>query len=180
MSPHGGRVITADMVTADVQCRLDRYIAYGPGCWTWTGSKNQHGYGHIRFAGRYWYAHRIVYALTYGETPAGMVVRHTCDNPACVRPDHLLVGTQADNQRDMALRDRNGRAKVTNAQALTLIERYDRGVDSRVLAAEFGIARSTVYAIANGTTRSHFTGRGKAPAAGTSNEGHSHREEAAS
>lgn len=79
------------------------------GCWLWTGSKTVHGYGlvsngHTGWAG---YAHRLIYAWTFGPIPDGMEVCHRCDTPSCVRPEHLFLGTHADNMHDMAAKGRH-------------------------------------------------------------------------
>jgi hypothetical protein len=82
-------------------------------CWEWTGPRNdlRGGYGTFterRASGRRtWRAHRLAYELTFGGIPAGLVVRHACDNPPCVNPLHLLVGTQKQNLADMMLRGRH-------------------------------------------------------------------------
>lgn len=74
-------------------------------CWLWRGERI--GYHHISWAEFYNVpVHRIAYTLTYGPIPPGLVVRHRCDNPPCVRPDHLELGTHSDNIRDQTLRDR--------------------------------------------------------------------------
>lgn len=180
MSPRAGRAIRREELPEVTLCRLSSRIVFSEhGCWVWTGARTPTGYGNVRLNGANYYAHRVVYALTWGETPAGAVLRHSCDNPSCVRPDHILAGTQADNQRDMALRDRCGNAKITNAQAREVGALYDAGVDSRVIAARFGIARSTVYNIARGVSRRHGTGRGKAPVSGPDNGGLKSRQETA-
>lgn len=75
------------------------------GCWVWTRFLNEWGYGHYWGTG----AHRWSYAHHKGLIPAGMLVMHECDNPACVNPDHLKLGTQADNMLDMS---RKGRARA--------------------------------------------------------------------
>lgn len=86
----------------------------GPSCWEWTGHRNNTGYGTLMVRTDRWRpkgAHRIAWELTYGPIPAGLWVLHQCDNPPCVRPDHLYVGTPRDNMADR--RDR-GRAPMGN------------------------------------------------------------------
>lgn len=75
-------------------------------CWNWTAS-TRNGYGTASFQGRHEYAHRVAYRLTHGAIPDALVIRHRCDNRLCVRPDHLEVGTKADNSRDMVERGRS-------------------------------------------------------------------------
>lgn len=75
------------------------YAVVGP-CWEWQKAKDQDGYGFIRYDGRLMHASRASYLLFIGPIPDGMEVCHTCDNPPCVRPDHLFVGTRQDNALD--------------------------------------------------------------------------------
>lgn len=70
------------------------------GCWEWAGSRNYQGYGQIHWLGGAIRAHRLSYALLHGVIPRDLVVMHTCDNPPCVNPSHLKLGTYADNCRD--------------------------------------------------------------------------------
>jgi hypothetical protein len=80
-------------------------------CWPWAGSFFRSGYGQYRFAGKHWRAHRLAFTLANGALQADEVVRHTCDNPACVNPAHLLRGTQAQNIADKVARGRQARGE---------------------------------------------------------------------
>lgn len=88
-------------------------------CWPWKRARNAKGYGHASMEGAKAIAHRAAYRLAKGEIPAGMIVRHTCDHPACCNPDHLVVGTHADNRADAIERGRTtaGQATCKNGHA---------------------------------------------------------------
>lgn len=77
------------------------------GCWEWQGATNGHGYGQLGYNGKRTTAHRLSYELSNGEIPAGVLVRHTCDNPPCCNPAHLILGTHLDNAADRVARGRN-------------------------------------------------------------------------
>lgn len=76
-------------------------------CWLWTKFVNSNGYGRLTYRRKQYSAHRIAFLLAVGDIPPGLNVLHRCDNPPCVRPDHLFLGTQADNMRDMAQKNRH-------------------------------------------------------------------------
>lgn len=80
-------------------------------CWRWTGSTDAKGYGRVFHDGKYRAAHRIAFALAYGPIPAGMFVCHRCDNPRCVNPNHLFLGTIQDNTADMVTKGRHARGE---------------------------------------------------------------------
>ena len=74
-------------------------------CWEWQGSKDRDGYGRFKADGKLWQAHRYSVVLD-GKDPKGLTVMHTCDNPGCVNPAHLQLGSQADNIKDMISKGR--------------------------------------------------------------------------
>ena len=121
------------------------------GCREWTGARHRNGYGKFGI----WpsgttLAHRMAYELTVGPIPAGMVVRHSCDKPACVEPTHLLLGTQADNLADRAARGRTsgtrlGIRKTDPAEARTAVEDIRAGRATKDDVADwFGVSEATV------------------------------------
>jgi hypothetical protein len=120
------------------------------GCWLWLRAANTQEYGNLHLDGSYALAHRALYELTFGQIPEGMVVMHKCDTPCCVNPDHLMIGTKADNSRDMAQKGRwRNRAKLTIDQVREI--RGAEGLLHREIAERFGVARSIVTRIKNGS-----------------------------
>jgi hypothetical protein len=100
-----------------------KVIKHIGGCWEWTGSRTAPGWhGIIMFEGRRQVTHRVSWALAYGPIPKGLRVLHRCDNPPCVRPSHLYLGTQRDNALDMVAR---GRLNSSNARKTRCVNGHD-------------------------------------------------------
>lgn len=139
-----------------VQTRFWPKVRVAEGCWEWLGARQTSGYGAFRMSQprRMVAAHRAAYELTYGPIPEGLVVCHHCDNPTCVRPDHLFLGTLADNSADMVAKrrscagQRHGNHKLTTAQVAEIRRLYAAGtVSQHKLAEAFGVSQPHIHRI---------------------------------
>lgn len=110
--------------------------------------------------------HRVAYELAHGEIPSGMIICHTCDNPACCNPAHLWAGTNADNVHDRerkhrgkhALGENHGRTSLTDQDVTNIIHRYRNGeITQRALAHQYGVNKNTIWNIINGKFWKHIT-----------------------
>ncbi len=120
-------------------------------CWLWLGGRNKYGYGIFFKPGEQRVrAHRYAYERVHGPIPAGLVVLHTCDNPACVNPAHLQVGTRDDNNKDSVLKKRNAFGIKNGHTILTAEQVSAIRADLRSqaeIARELGVNQSTVSRI---------------------------------
>jgi len=117
-------------------------------CWEWLGKKlPKTGYGLFGVSIDSYLAHRVAYTLAYGNIPRGMLVCHRCDNPKCVRPDHLFLGTQTDNMRDAREkgRSRGAPAKFSLDQRLRMCEEHKSGIPVSDIAIRYGITDFYFY-----------------------------------
>lgn len=135
-------------------------------CWLWTSGKDRGGYGSFRGKiGVHVYdrTHRYAYALFHGEIPKGMCVCHSCDTPACVNPEHLFLGTGADNMNDKISKGRQRGAFGEKSGAAILTEDQVRAIliDPRphpAIAADYGVKGSTIGSIKQRVSWSHIVG----------------------
>lgn len=151
-------VITYARFWSKVEVQIDRRD-----CWHWTGAKNPDGYGTFKLNGYHMGAHRVSFAMKNGYFPGeGKVVRHKCDNPSCVNPEHLEDGTVRDNILDSIQRGRyktrcqigssNAASKLTEHDVEAIRERIDSGETNTAIARKFGVHHATISAIRRGKT----------------------------
>ena len=148
-----------DRKISSLRERFDAKVCKSPhpnGCWIWTAVKHKAGYGKILHNRKTLLAHRVSFELNRHQIPDGLLVLHHCDNPSCVNPDHLFLGTYSDNAKD---RDAKGRAagkwgikrggfKLSPQNVLTIRKRRLSGEILRVIGLDFGISETLVCAIA--------------------------------
>lgn len=127
------------------------------GCWNWMAYKMPFGHGTFKIDGRMQLAHRVAYQMYVGEIPEGICVCHHCDNPCCVNPNHLFLGTQADNVQDCENKGRDvhrgspgekhGMAKLTEEQVRPIRKMWADGARNVDLAKRFGVSCATISRI---------------------------------
>lgn len=146
----------------DLKERLSSHIKINPEtqCWEWQGSK-RNGYGRMIVGSRTdktrksQSAHRISYEIYHGEIPDGMEVCHKCDNPCCVNPSHLFIGTRQDNINDRERKGRNklqygsknGRSKLNESQVVEIREKRNLGMSFGKLSKEYGVCKKTIMRV---------------------------------
>jgi hypothetical protein len=125
-------------------------------CWFWPRSKDKKGYGRAWNGKNVIFAHHFMWELSHGEVlPKGQNVLHACDNPACVNPDHLFLGTHAQNMADKAakgrsnLGERHPLATLTEKEVREIRELARQGMPQREVALKFEIRQNTVSRIVN-------------------------------
>ena len=124
-------------------------------CWNWTGYFVGNQYGRIKLNGKVHRAHRMSWIIHNGDIPDGMCILHKCDNPSCVNPDHLFLGTRADNMADMDAKGRranfkganNGNSKLTEAKVREIRMWSELGYLQKRIATAYGVSKVNVSAI---------------------------------
>lgn len=150
--------------------RLWESVEKTDGCWIWHGYTSPAGYGQIGIGNKLEFTHRLSWEIANGPIPDGMVICHHCDNPACVRPDHLFLGTLADNNHDMKLKGRirnagtlglnygeaNGNSRLTREDVIAMRSAYDsEGKTFTDIANEYNVSISTASRIVQRVSWKH-------------------------
>lgn len=139
--------------------------AHPKGCWEWRAARNPKGYGNFSLEGRRSInAHRFAYELSEGCSPGELCVCHYCDNPSCVNPAHLFLGTVQDNMQDMIQKGRNNpihgeghpSAKLNDSKVIEVRRLYAAGRSVRSLAKEYGLSWKAIGRIVKGTAWKHL------------------------
>ena len=155
--------------SVEERLRFHGWTVTDAGCWGWNRSRNREGYGFLWVDGVTRRVHRLAYETWVGPIPEGLLVRHKCDNPPCMNPEHLELGNDLDNAADRESRGRGnhnganrpyrmgGHPKLTDSQIIELRQRYtgEPGQQTR-FAAEYGISQQAISRIVRGETWTHI------------------------
>lgn len=152
-------------------------VKKGDSCWEWQAAQDGFGYGRFGFRGCNQRAHRVSWILHFGSVPIGLCVLHKCDNPRCVNPEHLYLGTKKDNARDRERRERgnhasgsrhgchthlgmrrgsrNGRAKLDPKKVRSIRKKYEGGVRKIDLARLYDVSDAVINSVVQRKSWSH-------------------------
>lgn len=148
-------------VNADAKKQFWAKVRMSLFCWEWTAAKDGHGYGVQRIGGKNILAPRVSWMIHFGPIPDGLCVLHRCDNPLCVNPAHLFLGTKLDNMRDMIGKGRarhdvtprgeaHPQARLTVDQVREIRRRVSAGESRKAVAVDLGVDKTTVAKIVSG------------------------------
>jgi len=133
------------------------------GCWEWQLWLTRGNYGQVTWNNKPKRAHRVTYELKYGPIPEGLFVCHKCDNPRCIRPKHLFLGTPRENTHDSMQKGRrryggsgNPKAKLTDELVLSILSWCKYEVDNKLIATRYKVHPTTIRLIRKGHTWKHI------------------------
>ncbi|MDE2104192.1 MAG: HNH endonuclease [Patescibacteria group bacterium] len=124
------------------------------GCIAWKGRRTEFGHGQFRFAGSIWFAHRAAWVCSNGDIPKGMQVLHKCDNPWCIKLEHLFLGTQADNIADAIAKGRFYKhpRRISEEQRKDIRDAVAGGATYDELALKYNVSKQTIFRYYHGIT----------------------------
>lgn len=136
------------------------------GCINWLGSKNKKGYGKLSYNGKLILSHRFSYLIYYGYLDDNLFVCHRCDNPSCVNPKHLFLGTPKDNMKDASVKGRcvlpnqkgqnHPHSKLTDKKVKEIKKLMKSGASGLKVAKKYNVDNSVIYDIKNGRSWKHI------------------------
>lgn len=137
------------------QERFQHYYEKTDSCWNWLGSLDRYGYGKFKLADRTVKAHRYSYQLYHGGFDESFHVLHHCDNPCCVNPSHLFLGTNRDNVADRTAKKRHGKTskRLTSKEKATILTFFKQGHSIRFIAQQFQVHISTIRRVLKQTVK---------------------------
>lgn len=145
--------LSAETIEELKQYLLSRSDVVESGCREWQGCCGSHGYGQITFKTKGMITHRAMYEVFFGAIPKGKMVLHKCDNRRCINPEHLFLGTAADNTKDMIAKGRDNldcNAKLSDEQVREIRELYFTNLSQIEVAKRFDISQATVSRVGTG------------------------------
>ena len=150
----------------DIEERFWSKVRKGAGCWEWVAGKNKDGYGQFHLGGKQHGAARASYLIRGIDLPSDVFVCHTCDNPSCVNPEHLFLGSHSDNMQDMMSKGRKHSQAGERHSGVKLTEEDVRwirqlGCTQEKAANAFGVSRSTISLIRSGKLWAHVPSTSK-------------------
>lgn len=140
------------------------YVQMTDSCWIWNGYRDKTGYGRMTYEGKAMLTHRLAWIITFGNIPSKKNILHICDNPPCVNPAHLYVGTQAENVRDRVIRGRSNynrgeqcfNSKLNPSKVQAIRRKYStEKVSTYKLGEEFGVSHHTIRKVVQRRTWAH-------------------------
>ena len=148
--------------------RFQSKIRKSDECWLWTAAQDKDGYGRFRLGDNVVFAHRVAYEAQNGSVSDDICVLHNCDNPPCVNPEHLFVGTKADNNHDKRVKGRgrggvslgeaHGNAKLTNTKVRKIRAECAAGSTQLCLAEKYSVSKNAISQIVNRRAWQHLKG----------------------
>lgn len=158
--------MTPESLTTEIIQRFWGYVKKSEECWEWQGHRDKDGYGKMRVGRRQLArSNRIAWMVNFGKIPKDLFVLHRCDNPPCVRPDHLFLGTARDNVIDKITKGRNRpqmgearhNAKLTSEMVTQIVKEYcPRVMTQKMLAEKYGVSQGTISHILRGGHWKHI------------------------